>query len=363
MKNKNINIVSLHGSYFTNNYGDVLLVNLFYNWIREAFPSVIVNLPLVDKKRIKEMPEPSTSDILNLIKSDCLVYCGGGYFGEQPGSKLKWSLRNFYRHGIVGIIAIVFHIPIAIIGVEIGPISSSWFRHIVLWIVKKSKVVVVRNQESFEYLQKYGVNSAILAADAVLSLNQSFPKDVNNQVVVDKCKIVLHLPGYTKYREELESFVNALCNCLISINSRFQLVFVEDIPHQYSNNYNKLFQIIGQNGLEYTVMKYVGMKQLMEVVKESYAVFTTKLHVGITAAAFNKRVFSMYMHPKTLRFHHQIENDAYCMPISKLLDYDNLDEKLTDFLNSKDKALPSSVLTLAMKCKTELESFIHSCLS
>lgn len=359
MKNKNI--VSLHGSYFTNNYGDVLLVNLFYNWIREAFPSIIINLPLVDKKKINEMPEPSTVGIVNLIKSDCLIYCGGGYFGEQPGSKLKWSLRNFYRHGIVGIIALLFHIPIAIIGVEIGPISTKWFRNIVLWIVKKSKVIVVRNQESYDYLQTYGVNSVIVAADAVLSLNDCFPKEVI-QSTSGACKIVLHLPGYTKYKEELESFVNALCNCLSS-NNKFQLVFVEDIPHQYSNNYHQLFKIVSQKGLEYSVMKYAGMKPLMAVISESYAVFTTKLHVGITAAAFNKKVFSIYAHPKTVRFHHQIDNDVNCLSLSKLLDYDNLDEKLTDFLNSEYKALPSSVVTLAMKCKTELEHFIHSCLS
>ena len=74
-------IISLHGSYFYNNYGDTLLVNLFASWIKEALPDSEINLPIANRRKIWEMPGEK-SGIINLCKSHALVFCGGGYFGE-----------------------------------------------------------------------------------------------------------------------------------------------------------------------------------------------------------------------------------------------------------------------------------------
>ena len=41
-------IISLHGTYFGNNYGDILLIAIFAKWIKDAVPNAIINLPLAD---------------------------------------------------------------------------------------------------------------------------------------------------------------------------------------------------------------------------------------------------------------------------------------------------------------------------
>jgi len=354
------NIVSLHGSYFVNNYGDILLINIFHDWIKESFPTIQVNLPLVNKKKIWEMPEPTTTGLINLLKSDCLVYCGGGYFGEQPKNKGRWSVRNFFRHAIIGLLAIIFRIPIAIIGVEVGPLSKSWFRRIVLKIVRRSKIVIVRNQESDVFLRKYGINNAMITTDAVLTLNQQYTKELIELQTGNY--IVLHLRGYKYLKEALDYFVTSLCDVMRTIDEAPIITFVEDAPNQYGPHYESLFSIIEQKGFEYKVVRYSGIHEVLNTIKSAKAVFTTKLHVGITAAAYNRKVFSIYAHPKTLRFHSQIGNQAYCISLSQLNKNYNITPKIKEFFESHSPVLPESVLSSAIRNRIVLESFIQSCL-
>ena len=358
MNNKHI--VSLHGSYFVNNYGDILLINIFYNWIKEKFPTAQVNLPLVNKKKVLEMPEPTTTGIINLLKSDCLIYCGGGYFGEQPKNKGRWSVRNFFRHAIIGLFAITFRIPIAIIGVEIGPISKSWFRRVVLKIVKKSKIVIVRNQESDDFLRKYGIKKAIVTADAVLTLNQKLTNTFNEELTGSY--IVLHLPGYKYSKAALDYFVTSLCDVMQTLDQVSEIRFVEDTPNQYGAHYESLFSIIEQKGFKYSVVPYGGIHDVLNTIKDAKSVFTTKLHVGITAAAYNKKVFSIYAHPKTFRFHSQIGNQVNCLSLFQLNKDFNIAPRIKVFFESPYPVLPESVLSSAIKNRTELEHFIQSCL-
>ena len=349
---KKIHIVSLHGSYFANNYGDILLINIFYNWINNFDPSLQINLPLVDKKKIQGMPEPTSTGLLRFVKSDCLIYCGGGYFGEKPHNSNLWAVRNFCRHAIIGLIAVLFRIPIAIIGVEIGPISNNWFRRVVLLLVKKSRIVLVRNEESLAFLERYGIKNAVITADAVLTLNEDAPAPSQNM----DDYIIFHIPGYAIAKTELDILVKTVCAGLLSTNRKYQIKFLEDLPGQYDSNYEKLFHILKENSIDYSVQYYTGINDVMQTIKNASAVFTTKLHVGITAAAFNRRVFSLYTHPKTKRFHHQIGNDDYCFSIKEIENITK--EKIIDFLDSKPHLLPRNVLSSSLYNKKMLETFI-----
>ena len=354
-------IISLHGSYFVNNYGDILLINIFYDWIHKTFPSLLVNLPLVNKNKINEMPEPTCTGILNLLKSVCLVYCGGGYFGETPYHKLRWSIRAFFRHITIGIIAIIFKIPIAILGVEIGPLSIRWFRSVVLWVVRHSKIVLVRNQESYDFLIKHKIYHVRLAADAVLTLNQPDSNRASINYKRDNLApyIVFHIPGYVNYPTEINSFVIALCESLHCVNKQPQILFVEDTYGQYGPGYEALFKIITDNGFDCSVQQYTGIDSVLQAVANASAVFTTKLHVGITAAAYNKKVFSLYTHPKTARFHQQIGN-AFCLPLNRINEKLDLKSLLNKFFESDEPALSSPVFLMAKNNESKLDAFIKS---
>ena len=316
------NLISLHASYFGNNYGDILLVKLFYNWIQEISDDLEINLPLAYKKGVKDLPTKRRG-IVNLLRSKCLVYCGGGYFGEQPREKFKWSIRNFFRHIIVGIIAVVGRIPIAIIGVEFGPLSFVWSRKLVVWLAKHAKVVVVRNAESKEFLERYGVNNVIESVDAVLTLKPSGIKSNKNEFLI-------HIPNIRFAPEKYILMTNVLIKALSdkAINA---VTFIEDTYGQYSNGYESVFELFAESNISYSVSHYQGPDALIEKIARAEYLVTTKLHVGITGAAMNKNVLAIYNHPKTIRFHKQIGNEANCLPMSA--DEEEMRKAICHFLN------------------------------
>lgn len=345
-------IISLHGTYFGNNYGDILLIAIFAKWIKDAVPNAIINLPLADKSKTYELPE-GTTGIMNLIKSKCLVFCGGGYFGEQPQNKKKWARQNFRRHLIVGLLAIIFRVPYAIIGVEFGPLSINWFRKITIYIAKRAKVVVVRNDESLEFLRERGVKHVILAADAVLTL-----ADESGLKHLDNNKILLHLQGIIKMPQKYADFVKILIDVLKNKSIKRKLCFISDnYGVDYSDeNYLKIFKILDESEIPYEICPYQGYKNMIELIKDTPYIVTTKLHVGITAAALGVRPFSVWVHPKTKRFHKQIQNIDYCISMSEVNEQHT--KLLFNYFECNDYSLPEEIKQKASLNRIELVHFL-----
>lgn len=348
------NIISLHGSYFGNNYGDILLVSIFADWIKSINTDCILNFPLANKNKTKELPAGKTG-IYNLIKSKCLIYCGGGYFGEQPKNKKKWALRNFFRHGVIGIIAIILNIPYAIIGVEFGPISEKWFRFICITIAKHAKLIVVRNAESRQFLESFGVKNVHQTADAVLALSEQITvcKKRNNE------EILLHIPGITAHKTQILEICIQLQK-ILAIEKKYSVAFIHD---DYENIYNtdlydSIIREFKEKKIPFKIYEYRGYKELIEIINTHSYIITTKLHVGITAASLNIRPLSFWLHPKTMRLHKQIDNSHYC---NSLDDTSTFYETINNYLNQNTSYnLPQFVRNAAIENKIYLDSFLKS---
>lgn len=351
-------IISLHGSYFGNNYGDILLINLFAKWIKQCCEDCSINLPKANKKVTHELPE-GTTGIFNLVRSKVLIFCGGGYFGEQPQKPLKWAIRNFFRHAIVAIIARLFRIPYAIIGIEFGPISSKWFRCICISIAKYAKIVVVRNKESYDFLKSNDKSiNVLIGADAVLSLSDTVrPIDTYN---FENKKILIHFNGRNElpknYEYVLEAIITAVNNCF----DCFEIVFLSDCEGNYykSEICKRVFRKMQESSIQFRIEYYKDYDNLIKEINSSYCVFTSKLHVGITAAALNKKVFSLWFHNKTPRLHAQINNINNCMAFD--LAYEGFEIKVEEFLKSSKYILPAEVKEMALTNKKELFNFLNT---
>ena len=347
-------IVSLHGSYFGNNYGDTLLVNIFAQWIKDVLPDYTINLPLANKNITKDLPD-GTVGMWNLVRSKCLVFCGGGYFGEQPMNKSRWAWRNFVRHGIIGLLAIFFRIPYAIIGVEFGPISSKWFRKICLMIARHSHVIVVRNIESKRFLESNGVKNVIQSVDAVLSLSEKVkPVDTNSN------DILVHIPGNSNASQYFIKLIECLVRVLYDNKMSSRLLFINDSYDEiyYSNQYKDVFDFLERENIPYSILTYTGYRPLIKLINNERYIITTKLHVGITAAALNKRPLSIWQHPKTKRLHEQIGNAAYCCPLKEIAMYQDV---IKDYLTEKSQyVLSNTIKEQALLNKEALFDFIHT---
>lgn len=342
--------ISLHGSYFVNNYGDILLMKIFSQWIREYDSSIEISYPLLRSGVIIDKPNNTSNGVFNLLRSNALVFFGGGYFGEPPVRKKRWCIRNFFRHIIIALIAVVFRIPYAIIGVEFGPLSIPWFRRFVIFIAKKADCLVVRNQESLDFLLSYGVSNAKLSCDAVLSLSDSVkPREVCSN------KILLHIA-----RTGVN--VNVLLNCLIKVFKEKQVskvAFIEDEVGQLSMLQSSgCFDLFEKACISYELLNYEGTDKIVDAINSSEMIITTKLHIGISGIALNKKVFSVYIHPKTLRLHKQVGNEYNCIALNDI--NSSVESNINQFIDAEPFLMPNDVLEMARNNKTALFSFLDN---
>lgn len=349
-------IISVHGSYFGVNFGDILLIRLYSKWICEVYGGkVLINYPIANQETIKANNYTSNGSgltgLINLCRSKALIYVGGGYFGEPPTNVTRWSIKHIREHIVVGIIAILFRIPIAIIGLEYGPLSNKLYRFAVLFVTKHAKTVVVRNEESKSFLQENGFDKAIVCPDTVLALSEYVkPRQSANGNPL----ILLHIKYIYRNLGVLDMLLEQICRL-----KDYRTLLISDNRYSYFDHpqFQIVLERLKKKGIDYELVRYSGVDNLIDVINQSTFVVTTKLHVGITAAAFGKKVFSVYNHPKTKRFHRQIGN-IYCIPLSG--DGNNYQELFESFFESSTFCLSEELKQRALQNRMHLVSFLKS---
>ena len=143
-------LIALHGSYFGDNFGDRLFVELFIDWVNEIenITSENIVLPFANS-RIRESVDCSqTKGLKAIIKSSCIIFIGGGYFGEFKPNSLIWNMRLLIRHLTIAIYAAIVRKPYIFIGIGAGPLSNIFPRKLVTYVCNKSEKVVVEVEKS-----------------------------------------------------------------------------------------------------------------------------------------------------------------------------------------------------------------------
>lgn len=91
MKSKDIVVV--HGSNRNENFGDILLMKLYKEWIEKEGSEVIMDRVGAYFSKYFQLPQLGLFSVL--FKANKLVFGGGGYFGEPSSVSLKWNLKFF----------------------------------------------------------------------------------------------------------------------------------------------------------------------------------------------------------------------------------------------------------------------------
>lgn len=325
---KKIKRVSVHGSYYGQNFGDILLVALYVKWIKSAQPKAEINLPLSCKSNFESIGAHNRG-LLNALKSDCLIYTGGGYFGEPKNNILKWTFRNYFRHIVIGKIFQLMNKPVVIVGVGVGPLSNKFIRNSVTSLCKYATVLVVRDVQSKNFLMEYGVeeDKIKITADSALTVTKDDIPDsayhYSNQLIKNKTKnkiIGLHLSHSKEY--SLESKI--LFNEIIDFFKNFTEIELKLIVDGSSRHNHLLEQemaakeVLEALGSQAQIMKYKDHWNLIALLSKLDIVITTKLHVGITSIALEIPVISFPYHSKTQRLFYQLNQSERCMPVENL---------------------------------------------
>jgi len=299
-----MNII-VHGSYFSNNFGDTLLVKLACDYIISIYKEA--NIFLATKPTKEEAYYLKYPVVTSDIKVDRIFYTGGGYFGEQPGNFIKiylWSIRNWKRH--LSWYSKYKDVKTGVFGVGVGPISSKWFRNNIINFIGNAEMVMVRDIESFNYLNEYGIKNSniIIGVDYALKLMYEESHDKERL-------LILHLP-IKKLNAE---FISDLKTIIKKYSAKkYQIKIISDSLKQ-NINYEKNKFIYKYLNDKYEFIKYENPDQLVVLLKKAEIIITSKLHVGIVGLSLGANILSVAQHPKTQRLYKQLGVSDYSTPL------------------------------------------------
>lgn len=370
-----MNNIILHGCTFGSNFGDCLFAKLFYDECERVNPGYN---KLYDNKFIIKNSEFRLSEhyrnyinyhkkcrFIDIIKCKGIVFFGGGYFGETTNSH-KEAIIRYYRYLKLGLFARLLKKPVAIIGVEAGPISVKFLKKSIKKLFNYADIVAVRNTDSAKFLKEIGVkNNVIITADPAININKDIKPDEDKtvqeirQIFLDKKILLFHSITNTTYLKLVEFKVIPALNKFLMDNPEYGVVFTYDqvTSTEKIDELKSLAKKI-ENTKVY-INSYKDPTKLINLIEISDLIITTKLHVGIIGSSLSKSVISIpFNSNKILRYYDYINESGRCTPI-KETDENTIYNQLNKY-NGVNINLSNDLIMKSKENYDLLDHFINS---
>ena len=310
--------IALHGAVYGENFGDVLISQILADHVRKA-TGADVFFPF-GRKAFAAVSKEQTGRIWKLAFAKTAIMGPGGYFGERRHDQAAWNNRFQFYHGNFFRLVKLLRRPLILHGVGVGPLSDPISRALARRIFDYSGLINVRDQKSKDYVLDLGISEhkVNIYPDVALTL---MPENVTStKLTFETCtrdtsskKVIgLHLPLPEAFSADVFENIVYQVRDMISSHLDFRFVILRDGPRQIIHP-DIVTVIQGSNRSE--DKPYSNPKGLLHDIAHCNAVVTTKLHVGICAAALGVAPISLYSHPKVQRFFQDIGRDEFCQDI------------------------------------------------
>ncbi len=307
--------IVIHGCYHTNNFGDLLILDVIAQHVMEVtnIPTEDVICPWIAGSQQDNVLPRAGRGLKDCWFAGTAIFGGGGYFTN--GNTLRSQLR-FLRYSVPALIWRLIGTPYAVIGVGAGPTISTFVRRQIRWLCAGASFVAVRDQESYQLLRDCGVKHRRLmqTADWIISLSR---EQIPSAAMFKAERLFVKEPTYTYVGIHFSKpdGIKPLLPVLLSVLQKKQ---TEQPNLRYiwlfDNSDAELATItsaFNDHGLKGSVLPKQDHWTTAAVISRLDAVFTSKLHVGITAWALGVVPVSLSYHGKTKRFYRQV-NLAHC---------------------------------------------------
>lgn len=360
--------VAILASNRTRNFGDLLLVDIFRSWLQADFPGIQLTMPFASTEVAVELGFPAPAGVADLMRADAVLYVGGGYFGEPSADDWRWSLRALLRYVAPGALGLLLRKPTAMLGVGFGPLSYLPLRWGAVELLKRMRVIALRDVESVEFARSYGVpgSKLIQIADAALSITVEDVPDDDLAVAEEilrpyegRCLIGVHLtgdpgqsPAFAALHQQLDSAFER--------NPHHHAVVLCDQPTSVGQ-VQAAALVKERLGDRATVAGYLKPWRLCALLSRLHLVITSKLHVGVVARAMGTPSLSFPAHQKIRRFYDQIDAAQDCISLEEVVHtVAEVEVGVERLLAAGKYVLPAHVRTQAAYSRGLLSAFLAS---
>jgi polysaccharide pyruvyl transferase WcaK-like protein len=297
--------IAVHGCYNTPNFGDRLLHDIVVARLSAGGDEVC---SLSEVRSLRRPSLPYLASCLRFLNVDAAVFGGGGYFNTRRGQS---SARNLWRYVVPAKAWFRRHIPFGVIGVGVGPELTPNGAKRVKWICDRARVVSVRDEESRSVLEDIGVDVARVSVnpDWVLTLTAD---DIPADAAVKAERLLapyarrrlfgMHFQHAAANPEMAEALVENLGKAMNRLDDVQPLWFFDS-----SDEVAPMLAALSEKYLpQAKIIPLQDHWTTCALIASMDGIWTTKLHVAIAGAAFERPVFGYSAHGKTRRFFKQL---------------------------------------------------------
>lgn len=302
--------VLLHGFLYHQNFGDVAYAKMLYKKCLEknyecAFLTSMLENYRMNSKIIEELGNPLTASICDMDEYDCLVICGGGIFFQSTDD----GFRRFLRFAFPVLYFLKQNKPVYLMCCDFNNIQSKWLEPYLEYIGNNATACNCRTAESYNYLKSLGCKNISLVNDIIL--------DVEKPDIEEKNQVLVHV----SHPNIIDKITNIVIPAIKDTLPDYNIVFVNDelfrIEHSELSKYGKCYS-------------YKSVDDILKLITESKIILTTKMHVGVVGAGFDKSVLCYSKTIKARNFYSDI-NELNRWDLLENITYSDLVEKLRTY--------------------------------
>ena len=318
--------IMLHGATNMSNYGDYIFAELFMDALKTKGHEVLFyshpkyGISDYFAKYLRVAPDRRNyKKDLKLI--DCFIFISGGYFVEPRKPGVLSEYKHYCRYLKPAMSLLRCGKPIYILGVGAGPFKNKRFSRSARKIINYASVVTVRDEESKQYCDQFGIyNDIIVTSDTALLIGEYLnnKKQEIPKFNIDEGRkmLLFHIDSNQEVKEKISSTIAPAIIRFLNDNPEYKLFLAADgvkddvLYEEYRSTFAEAHP---------TVLIYDNPWELTRQIERADLIVTTKLHMGIVGSALGRSVVSFPFVPqKTKRFYKQIGEPDRCVSLTDI---------------------------------------------
>ncbi len=301
------------GATYMDNFGDMLFAKL----IIEKLNSKTENRFYLMSDFCRNFIGEDNISSFNVKDADALLYMPGGYLGDRSDTSLYTTYLWFKRYFPIGLYYAKKCKPMMILAVDAGPCKYWFMRKIIKKICNSVFKVIVRNEDSKDFLvKKIGISSEKIAvtsdyAQTLLDYPLPVVQDFEEWKNPAKKRVLLHI---NECEEARKNIVPALEEFYRAHTDEYEIVVASDQRYSVEGKtFEEVYKFAANNSYYY---KYGDPLELCTIIKSCDCIITYKLHVGIVGATYSKSVIPIPQHYKKVeKYYRQIGHEERVIPL------------------------------------------------
>lgn len=318
-------------------YGVKTIKNIEYESREEAIGKWFNGLNCGDDKtdllRIKD----------EIKKSDLLVFGAGNFLIDITIDVFRGPVPLL---ALYVFFAKIYHKPIMLYGISVGPLNTDWGRDLSRWIVENSDIVTVRDEQSKTELMEMLVEQKTihLLPDSTIGVNPANRRDVEDilkiEGILQKNKktigIALRDLSVVLPPDQCEDAWNELASSLNELGDRFEFIFISQSTYKEDDDRiiaRKIIQRLNNNIDYYIINNRYDPRELVSLYGYFDATLSIRLHGAVFSVIAGTPVIAINYLPKVEGFMKSVGLERFLINVD-IINKEQLLELFNDVLNN-----------------------------